>query len=121
MATTCKAVRWRTLPHFGRAIVNDRGEPRPPGCSLFGGSAASGNVVDVNSLPCGPPCNMYEEWGGAVICGRPPNASRVSHTSWSIQNSDSDCSQKSGVKGACQVTPDRHSGTQPLPRASVVR
>ena len=90
MATTCKAVRWRTLPHFGRAIVNDRGEPRPPGCSLFGGSATSDNVVDVSSLPCGPPCNLYEEWGGAIMCGRPPNASRVSHTSWSIQNSDSE-------------------------------
>eukprot|EP00966_Prymnesium_polylepis_P001401 32249-Prymnesium_polylepis.2 len=90
MATTCKAVRWRTLPHFGRAIVNDRGEPRPPGCSLFGASPASenGQVVDVASLPCGPPCNLNDEWGGAIICGRPPNASRVSHTSWSIQNSE---------------------------------
>ena len=97
MATTCRRVRWRTLPHYARALVDHVGVPRPPGCSMIGGgpnaaangsnSEAGGTLFDSSSsLPCGPPCNLYDEWGGAIMCGRRANDSRMSHTTWSALN-----------------------------------
>ena len=73
MATSCLPVHWRTLGHVARGLVAPDGVRRPGPCAGIYTTSSGNEAIDgahYNTLPCGAPCGLYDEWGGGLMCGR---------------------------------------------------
>ena len=82
ISTSCLPVGWRTLGHFARKLVAADGNARPAGCAI-----AFGSNEEAATLPCGAPCELHREWGGALPCGlTPARARRQSLGRWLVES-----------------------------------